>query len=179
MASVYKIVFAGPVGSGKTRAIKSLSDIDVISTEADASDGVQHLKKQTTVAMDYGVIHLTNGDRVRLYGTPGQERFDFMWEILTENAIGLVLLLDGSAPNPIADLHAYVAAFRRIIDETSVSVGVTHLSWGDRTVVPAIAAELKVLGLPAVVMNVDARERSDMITLVKTLIYSLDPLYEA
>ena len=73
MASVYKIVFAGPVGSGKTRAVKTLSDIEVVSTEADATDDVKNLKHQTTVAMDYGVMNLANGDKVRLYGTPGQE----------------------------------------------------------------------------------------------------------
>jgi hypothetical protein len=179
MAAVYKIVFTGPVGSGKTQAVKSLSDIDVVSTEADASDGVQRLKRQTTVAMDYGVMNLANGDRVRLYGTPGQERFDFMWDILTKDALGLVLLLDGGAPDPVADLRAYVSAFRPIIDQTSVVVGITHASWGDRTVLLAVTTEMTVLGLPALVMHVDARERAEMVTLVKTLIYSLDPLYEA
>jgi uncharacterized protein len=179
MASVYKIVFAGPVGSGKTRAVKSLSDIEVVSTEADATDDVKGLKQQTTVAMDYGVMNLANGDRVRLYGTPGQERFDFMWDILTKNALGLVLLLDGSAPDPVGDLRAYVAAFRTIIDQTAVVVGITHTELSDRTVRPAVAEAMAALGLPATVMSADARERADMVMLVKALMYSLDPLYEA
>lgn len=179
MSSVYKIVFAGPIGAGKTRAVKTLSDIEVVSTEAAATDGVKRLKAETTVAMDYGVMNLSNGDRVRLYGTPGQERFDFMWEILTENALGLVLLIDGSAPNPVADLRAYVSAFRAIIDKTSVVVGITHTSWGDRVVRPQIAAAMEEMGLPPTVMNADARERKDMVTLIKSLIYSLDPLYDA
>lgn len=179
MSAVYKIVFAGPIGSGKSCAVKTLSDIDVVSTEAKASDGVKHLKQRTTVAMDYGILNLPNGDKVRLYGTPGQERFDFMWEILTENALGLVLLIDGSAPDPVGDVRAYVAAFRDFIDKTAVVVGVTHTSWGDRTVRPGIAAEMKELGLAPTVMNTDARERNDMVTLVKALIYSLDPAYEA
>lgn len=179
MSKIYKIVIVGPVGAGKTQAVKVLSDIEVVSTEAAATDGVGAVKAETTVAMDYGVLNLPGGDRVRLYGTPGQERFDFMWEILSENALGVVLLLDGSAPDPVADLRAYVAAFRRIIDETTLVVGITHSSWGDRHVRPAAAAELARLGLPATVMNVDARERAEMVTLVKTLIYSLDPLHEA
>ena len=68
----------GPVGAGKTTAIQALSDIEVIATEAKASDDVRKLKKTTTVAMDYGVMNLGNGDQVRLYGAPGQKRFDLM-----------------------------------------------------------------------------------------------------
>ena len=101
MAQVYKLVFAGPVGAGKTTAIQTLSDIEVVSTDAYASDEVRLLKKTTTVAMDYGLMKLASGDQVRLYGTPGQQRFDFMWEILSENALGLVLMLKASAPDPV------------------------------------------------------------------------------
>ena len=68
MASIYKIVFAGPVGAGKTQAVKALSDIEVVSTEASASDEVKNLKARTTVAMDYGVMNLASGDRVRPSG---------------------------------------------------------------------------------------------------------------
>ena len=114
MAQVYKLVFAGPVGAGKTTAIQTLSDIEVVSTDAYASDEVRLLKKTTTVAMDYGLMKLASGDQVRLYGTPGQQRFDFMWEILSENALGLVLMLKASAPDPVADLRHYVQAFRTL-----------------------------------------------------------------
>lgn len=179
MASVHKIVFTGPVGAGKTQAISALSDIDVVSTEANATDTVRNIKPQTTVAMDYGVMNLANGDRVRLYGTPGQERFDFMWEILTQNALGLILLIKADAPDPLNDLRSYLAAFHEIIRQTALVVGITHSSWGDRLVRPAVAAELNRQHLPATVMGVDARERSDMVMLVKTLIYSIDPLYDA
>ncbi len=68
-------------------------------------------------------MNLANGDKVRLYGTPGQERFDFMWDILSENALGLVLLLDGSSPDPEGDLHAYVNALKKIIDCNSGCCG--------------------------------------------------------
>ena len=102
MTTLYKIVFAGSVGSGKTTAIQSLSDIEVVSTEANASDEVRKLKPTTTVAMDYGLMRLDNGDQVRLYGAPGQKRFDFMWDILTENALGLVLLVNAAAQDPVA-----------------------------------------------------------------------------
>ena len=124
--AVYKLVFAGPVGAGKTTAVQALSDIEVVSTESVATDETRRLKRTTTVAMDYGVMRLDNGDQVHLYGTPGQKRFDFMWEILAETALGLVLLLKGDAADPVADLRTYVNEFRSFIDQTGLVVGITH-----------------------------------------------------
>ena len=50
-------------------------------------------KRTTTVALDYGLMKLDAGERIHLYGTPGQERFDFMWDILTKGGLGVVLRL--------------------------------------------------------------------------------------
>ena len=175
MTTQYKIVFAGPVGAGKTTAIQSLSDIEVVSTEANASDDVRRLKKTTTVAMDYGVMRLDNGDQVRLYGAPGQKRFDFMWDILTENALGLVVLVSAKADDPVADLRVYLDAFRPLIDRTAVVVGVTHTDQGDISVRRRLIQDMEHLGIPPCVMVVDARSRSDIATLVKALLFSIDP----
>ncbi|MDO5625981.1 MAG: ATP-binding protein [Pseudomonadota bacterium] len=175
MASIYKLVFAGPVGAGKTTAIQSLSDIDVVRTEANASDEVQRLKKTTTVAMDYGLMKLPGGDQVRLYGTPGQKRFDFMWDILTENALGLVLMLRATAPDPVADLHTYVGEFRDFIDRSALVVGITHAEDGGWQARQLISRELVRMGLPPIAMDTDARSRAHMATLVKALIYGIDP----
>ena len=176
MASIYKLVFAGPVGAGKTTAIQSLSDIEVVRTEANASDDVKTLKKTTTVAMDYGLMKLASGDQVRLYGTPGQKRFDFMWDILTENALGLVLMLRGNSPDPVADLRTYVTEFRDFIDRTSLVVGINQGSWQTRQMV---SRELVAMGLPPTAMDTDARSRAHMATLVKALIYGIDPFNNA
>jgi hypothetical protein len=175
MATISKLVFAGPVGSGKTTAIQSLSDIDVVSTEARASDDVRRMKQSTTVAMDYGLMKLANGDQVRLYGTPGQKRFDFMWDILTENALGLVLMIRGKAHDPVADLRQYVDEFRDFIDRTSLVVGITHTEGGGWQTRHQICDELVRMGLPPCAMDTDARNRSDMATLIKAMIYGIDP----
>ncbi len=175
MAQVYKLVFAGPVGAGKTTAIQTLSDIEVVSTDAYASDEVRLLKKTTTVAMDYGLMKLASGDQVRLYGTPGQQRFDFMWEILSENALGLVLMLKASAPDPVADLRHYVQAFRSLIDETALVVGLTHSDAAGCQVRAQVMQALRELDLPPVVLDADARHRGHMSALIKSLIYSIDP----
>ena len=72
MANVYKLVFAGPVGAGKTTAIQSLSDIEVVRTETNTTNKMRLLKQTTTVAMDYGRMNLPNGDQVRLFGKIGR-----------------------------------------------------------------------------------------------------------
>ena len=61
-----------------------------IKTDEAASDMTKTRKAGTTVAMDYGVMHLDDGEKIHLYGTPGQARFDFMWDILTTGGIGLI-----------------------------------------------------------------------------------------
>ncbi len=174
--TVYQLLFAGPVGAGKTTAIQTLSDIQVVSTEALASDDVAKLKPTTTVAMDFGLMKLASGDQVRLYGAPGQKRFDFMWEILSENALGLVLLIDASAPDPLADLLTYVREFRPLIDRSALVVGITHGESGAQLRLrEQVAQALSTQRLPPCVMDVDARDRTQMALLVRALIYSIDP----
>lgn len=175
MANIFKIVFAGPVGSGKTTAIRSLSDIDVVNTDAVASDVVRSIKSTTTVAMDYGLMRLDSGDQVRLYGTPGQKRFDFMWDILTEHALGLVLMLKASNPDPVSDLRFYVKEFRGLIDHTALVVGLTHADIAGPMVRDSVAQAMRELDLPPTVMDADARRPDHMAKLVQTLIYSIDP----
>ena len=110
MATTYKLVFAGPVGAGKTTAIQSLSDIEVVRTEASATDDVKQLKQTTTVAMDFGRITLDDDLVLYLFGTPGQQRFWFMWDELSEGALGAVELAD---TRRLEDSFAAVDYFER------------------------------------------------------------------
>lgn len=172
--SDYKIIFTGPVGAGKTTAITAISDTPPVSTDEAASDMTRSRKAGTTVAMDYGMLRLEGGERIHLYGTPGQERFDFMWEILTAGGLGLVLLIDNSRADPFRDLHFFLDAFRGFIAEQGVVIGITRADLGG----PGLAAyhrQLAGRGLNPAVFEVDARERDDVRLLVKALLYSLDP----
>jgi uncharacterized protein len=90
-----KLIVSGPVGAGKTTFIQSLSEIPVVETDEFASEDIG--KTRTTVAMDFGMLEL-DGVRIQLWGTPGQVRYKFMWDILSEGALGLVLLLAGDQP---------------------------------------------------------------------------------
>ncbi len=170
-----KIIFTGPVGSGKTTAINSISDIEMVSTNQEASDMTQTRKKNTTVAMDYGVIKLGNDEKVHLYGTPGQERFDFMWSILTKGGIGLVLLLDNTRKDPFHDMKFYTHSFKDFINENQMVIGITQT---DRQKTPSITQYrdwLTELGFEAPIFEVDARSRDDISLLLQGLLLSLDP----
>jgi len=173
--SAFKIIFTGPVGAGKTTAISSISDEPPIQTDAIASDMTKSRKSATTVAMDYGTLNLDDGERMHLYGTPGQERFDFMWEILTNGGIGLVLLLDNSRPDPFKDLRFFLDSFKEFIDSTKLVIGVTQM---DLSATPAINDYHLQLGeyeLNPPIFEIDAREKKDVSLLVQSLLFSLDP----
>ncbi len=173
-----KIIFAGPVGAGKTTAIKSVSDILVVGTEAQASDDVAQRKATTTVAMDYGILNLDDGSKVHLYGTPGQERFSFMWEILSEGAMGFIILIDAARPDPLADLEFYVGAFREMIAkcDNAALIGVTRTELSSQTHwLDRFNDKLAAMQMNLPVFEVDGRQRKDVRQLLLALLAFLDP----
>lgn len=174
-----KIVVTGPVGAGKTTAIATLSDIAPVRTDAAASDMTRKLKPETTVAFDYGVVHLHGAERVHLYGTPGQERFDFMWDILRKGAAGVVLLIDNSRREPFRDLDFFIDAFGDLIASTQLAIGITRMDIKAAPTIDDYAQHLvgESRGWSALppLFAVDARNRKDLTILVWALLLCMDP----
>jgi len=170
-----KIIFAGPVGSGKTTAISTLSDEPPVCTNQSATDMTKTRKSKTTVAMDYGTMTLDAEEKIHLYGTPGQERFNFMWDILTTNGLGLILLLDNTRRDPLNDMSFFLESFKDYINETSIAIGITQTDIAPLLKMNRYQQKLTQLGINSAIFEVDARSFNDMSQLVQALLFSIDP----
>ncbi len=107
-----KIVVTGPFNAGKTEFIRTVSEIDVVSTEKKISSEKERVKDTTTVAMDFGRITVDDDLVLYLFGTPGQKRFDFMWDILSEGMLGFVVLIDSTSPQTFREARRILETFR-------------------------------------------------------------------
>src|SRR5438132_9989620 len=134
-----KNVVTGPFAAGKSTLIRTISEITVLSTEKDIADETKARKSETTVAMDFGRITIDKDLVLYLFGTPGQDRFDFMWEILGEGMLGYVLLVDASREDSLQEAKGILEAFRKMARVPFV-VGLNRaegLDEGDETKVRA------------------------------------------
>jgi uncharacterized protein len=164
-----KIVFTGTPGAGKTTAIAAISDVAPIVTDVANSDpGLD--KAVTTVGMDYGHVDLDEGVRVRLFGTPGQQRFDFMWRILVEQALGLVILIDNSRPDPLADLRVYLDAFADLLPRMNCAIGVGRTPDCAVPTLDDFADLLAERDLTIPILAVDVRERRNVLRLIDAIL---------
>ena len=107
-----KMVITGPFNSGKTEFIQSVSEIDVVATERKISSEAEKIKDTTTVAMDFGRITVDQDLVLYLFGTPGQKRFDFMWEILSEGMLGFIVMVDSTRPETFREARSILETFR-------------------------------------------------------------------
>ena len=107
-----KMVVTGPFSSGKTEFIQTVSEIDVVSTERKISSEAEKIKESTTVAMDFGRITVDDSLVLYLFGTPGQKRFDFMWEILSEGMLGFIVMVDSTRPETFREARSILETFR-------------------------------------------------------------------
>lgn len=106
-----KMVVTGPFNAGKTEFIRAVSEIDVVSTERRISSQAERVKDSTTVAMDFGRISIDDELVLYLFGTPGQKRFDFMWEILSEGMLGFVVIVDSTRPETFREARSILETF--------------------------------------------------------------------
>ena len=170
------ILISGPMGVGKTTGIRAVSDSRVVSTEALNSDRETADKDTTTVALDYGEIHIGDEEKLRLYGLPGQRRFAFMWRILLDRAIGIIFLLDNTAADPLADLAEQLDAFAPLLDRGSALIAVTRSELSSSPSLgeyAAVAARIRP-GRVIPVLPVDPRDGSQMRLALMSLVASIE-----
>jgi small GTP-binding protein len=155
-----KVVVTGPFNAGKTTFIKSVSEITVLSTERKVSEGSGDDGDETTVAMDFGRITISDDVVLYLFGTPGQERFSFMWETLSEGMLGFVLLVDSSDDTSFQDAKAMIRFFSEMSDVPFV-VAANKVEDGDDSRLERVRGSL---GLEEFVplIAVDARDKESV-----------------
>jgi signal recognition particle receptor subunit beta len=175
MGKQVKLVFTGSVGAGKTTAISAISEVPVLSTEAKPSETeVSRRKPTTTVAMDYGEITLDDGQKIYLYGTPGQRRFDFMCHILCRGALGLIILIDNSHHDPLSELDYYLNLNADFLSNSMAVIGVTHYDENDKPSIEDYCQCLQERGEAWPVALADARKSDDVAMLIDMLLASLE-----
>ncbi len=170
----YKVVVLGTMGCGKSTLVRAIAGRDVVDTDVANSDREGADKATTTVAMDYGDIDLPNGDRLRLYGTPGQRRFDFLWPILLQGASGVLLLVDATRVGDGDELDSYLQALEQHAAQVPAVIGVSHLDLAPGLDLDACAMRATCAGRWLPVVPVDTRDREQGWSLMDVLMSEIE-----
>lgn len=168
-----KLVFAGPMGAGKTTAIRTIADSDPVSTEMPMTDGARGDKHTTTVAFDFATIALDDGPPLFVYGLPGQDYLAHMRPIILRGAIGVVLVLDGSDPDVAGQCARWVASLRESGAPPALVIGVTKAELAADFSLAALRAVLGADRGRVPVFTFDARDRQQAEHLVRALLVSI------
>jgi uncharacterized protein len=173
-----KIVVTGPFAVGKTTLIKTMSEIAVLSTERKVSDNGAQVKANTTVAMDFGRLTIDSDLQLYLFGTPGQKRFDFMWEVLAEGMLGFVVLVDAQREASYEEAEEILEFFH----ESAAVPYVVAVNKGDDEHDGGVEQARSWLRLPEHIrcVPVDARDKESVKGVLLELLYAvLDEIEEA
>ena len=171
MMQTVKIVVTGPFSSGKTEFIRSVSEIDVVSTERKISSDAERIKETTTVAMDFGRITVDDDLVLYLFGTPGQRRFDFMWEILSEGMLGFIVMVDSTRPETFREARSILETFRAYAPTPYVVTANKQDrpdAWEVDDMRVALRIDPKIKILPCI-----ARKRESVKTVLLELLYGI------
>lgn len=166
-----KVVVTGPFAAGKTTLIRTISEITVLSTERGITDSTRKRKAETTVAMDFGRITIDRDLVLYLFGTPGQDRFDFMWEILGEGMIGYLLLVDIEREESVQEAAAILDAFRTMARVPYV-VALNRASADDHLLVESVRSRLEIPSDVAI-LACDATDKESVKNVLLALLYAV------
>jgi len=166
-----KVVVTGPFNAGKTTFIKAVSEITVLSTERQVSAASGEGSGETTVAMDFGRITISDDVVLYLFGTPGQERFSFMWETLSEGMLGFVLLVDADDKDSHEDAKSMIEFFRNMSDVPFV-VAANKVPPTDMKTLRAVRTAIG-LSDEIPLLPVDARDKESVKAVLLGLLYRI------
>ena len=151
---IKRIVLLGPMGIGKTTAIRSLCGSLAIECEAPNLDKASHSKETTTVGLDFGEIKLDDEDTLQIYGCPGQERYDFVREWALSLAFGAIVMVDIHEPAALEqtaaliqqcfrapNLHSVVVLISRPASAAQQEMFTVRLSNYPQCAVPVLSAD--------------------------------------
>ena len=165
-----KLVFVGSMGAGKTTAVRAISDVEPVSTEMPLSQDAYGNKTYTTVALDYSSISLEDGELLHVYGVPGQKYLDFMWPLVCDGALGVIVLTNARDPQMLPSTLELLGEFSQIAPEASLGVGITMTDEVQDFLMPPFRNALAAEGFRIPVMRVDARSATQITFLVKSLL---------
>ena len=158
---IMRLVVTGTVGAGKSTFIRTVSEIAVVDTDRVATGPAAELKKKTTVAMDFGRLQFAPEMALHLYGTPGQSRFDFMWDILIRRAHAYVLLVAAHRPSDFR-LARRIYAFMSQRANIPLLIGLTHVdcegAWSVDNVAIALGFVDEKTRPPFVTLNANQKD---------------------
>jgi len=166
-----KVVVTGPFNAGKTTFIKAVSEITVLSTERQVSASSREGGGETTVAMDFGRITVSDDVVLYLFGTPGQSRFSFMWETLSEGMLGFVLIVDAQSPQTLEDAREMIGFFRDMSDVPFV-IAANKVAPDDIEQLQQVRSDLQ-LDPKVPLLPVDARDRDSVKSVLLGLLYEI------
>jgi len=114
MAKLYKLVVTGMFNAGKTTFVNTLSEISTVNTDRVTTRSAEaKIKATTTVALDYGNVWLNKNVNIHLFGTPGQDRFDCMRDLLADGMHGFIFLIDSSDQNTLKQASKLLHLFKK------------------------------------------------------------------
>lgn len=166
--SAARIVLFGPMGIGKTTAIRSLCGTDAVDCDVVNLDTDSHSKATTTVGADFGVVRMEGAEELHVYGSPGQERFGFLRQWLLNLAVGVMVLVDAEDPGALDQVEKTIHEVRQYAPAAAI------------VVLSARQASLETLqhfsqqlaqrvGQAIPVLEVDVRDREQMLGALELL----------
>lgn len=175
---ILRLIVTGSVGAGKTSFIRAISEIDVVNTDKISTDEIATWKEATTISLDFGRLSLAPNQAVHLYGTPGQLRFDFMWDILIQKAHAYIFLINACRPQDFP-YSQQILDFMNQKVQIPYLIGITHTdcpeAWELEDI--ALALDLSPESKRSSMISVNATQKASVLPALLTLTDELSESY--